>query len=166
MRQVGIQSIVVRGTANDEPHAWNKINIDGKWYNYDVTWGNSQYLDGESKAKRIRYDYLNVTDNELSKTHILEMPYETPICDSMDENYFVKENRYVSYWDEEMIGNMFGYAYYSGRPTCEIKFENYDIYQQAVSTFIDNSYIGKYCRGMQEYQYLTDDERCVLTIYF
>lgn len=37
---------MVTGEAGDEkdkgPHAWNIVQIDGKWYNYDVTWDDSE----------------------------------------------------------------------------------------------------------------------------
>lgn len=36
MDKLGIDCVVV--IQDDRAHAWNQINIDGKWYNVDVTW--------------------------------------------------------------------------------------------------------------------------------
>lgn len=34
---VGIPAITVTGYYHGEPHVWNKVELDGKWYNVDVT---------------------------------------------------------------------------------------------------------------------------------
>ena len=36
-----VESYEVVGTANGECHAWNKVRLDGSWYNVDVCWGDS-----------------------------------------------------------------------------------------------------------------------------
>lgn len=61
-------------------HAWNVIDIDGKPYQVDVTWDI-----GTSKGK-IAYDYFNVTDEIISRTHSYED--EMPKCISLKDNYF------------------------------------------------------------------------------
>lgn len=35
---VNIESMFISGKAGEEWHAWNKVKIDGEWYNVDVTW--------------------------------------------------------------------------------------------------------------------------------
>ena len=35
---LGIDSYEVVGTANGECHAWNKVSLDGAWYNVDACW--------------------------------------------------------------------------------------------------------------------------------
>lgn len=42
MDKLGIECVIV---VNDS-HAWNQINIDGKWYNIDVTWDENYTLNG------------------------------------------------------------------------------------------------------------------------
>ena len=34
----GIECVLVSGKASGGDHAWNLVNIDGKWYNIDLTW--------------------------------------------------------------------------------------------------------------------------------
>lgn len=40
------------------------VNIDGKWYHVDLTWD-----DPISSRDVLRYDYYNLTDNQMSKDH-------------------------------------------------------------------------------------------------
>ena len=39
---VGIENRIVIGSINGVPHAWNEVNVDGKWYNIDIT--NDDYV--------------------------------------------------------------------------------------------------------------------------
>lgn len=69
MDMLKINSICISGTANNSAnrgyngHAWNLVEIDGKWYYIDVTW------DDPSNAKILRYNYYLVTDAVLSQNH-------------------------------------------------------------------------------------------------
>ena len=74
LNAVDIKCIVATG------EAWNVIDIDGSPYQVDVTWDI-----GASKG-RIAYDYFNVTDEIISKTHSFED--EMPKCISLKDNYF------------------------------------------------------------------------------
>ncbi|GHV00928.1 hypothetical protein FACS1894211_09560 [Clostridia bacterium] len=47
-----------------EKHMWNKVKIDGIWYNLDITF-DATVGDGESK----RYDYFNLSDEEIKIDH-------------------------------------------------------------------------------------------------
>lgn len=84
LNAVDIKCIVATGEAEangkKEHHAWNIIDIDGRPYQVDVTWDI-----GASKG-RIAYDYFNVTDEIISRTHIFED--EMPKCISLEDNYF------------------------------------------------------------------------------
>lgn len=64
LNKIGIETIYV---PSDEAmnHAWNKVKIDGKWYNLDVTW-DDPVPDREGK---IQYNYFLVSDQQLAKTH-------------------------------------------------------------------------------------------------
>lgn len=65
MNLMGIQCITQSGVANGGGHAWNIIMLEGEWYNVDVTWD-----DPISEKDILRYDYFNITDEQLSKDHI------------------------------------------------------------------------------------------------
>ncbi len=38
MLEVGVDCRIISGRGSGEPHAWNIVGIDGKYYNLDVTW--------------------------------------------------------------------------------------------------------------------------------
>lgn len=65
LNQVGIENIIVKGTHIENgfstDHAWNLVNIDGKWYHIDITL-NDRYTDGE-------YPYFNLTNEEILRDH-------------------------------------------------------------------------------------------------
>jgi len=58
--EAGMESVVVSGTANSGPHAWNKVKIDGKWRMIDPTW-NDAFQDGR---------YFLLTDAEANKLRV------------------------------------------------------------------------------------------------
>ncbi|MFB9325882.1 transglutaminase domain-containing protein [Paenibacillus aurantiacus] len=61
----GIEAHIVTGTVGGEPHAWNKIRLEGDYYNVDVTWDDPV----PDKQGRVYYGYFNVTDDELRQDH-------------------------------------------------------------------------------------------------
>lgn len=61
----GIKSMVVAGTAGGEDHAWNLVYIDSKWRHVDCTWDDPV----SSYGNVLRYDYYNLTDDEMSADH-------------------------------------------------------------------------------------------------
>ncbi|MCM3162593.1 transglutaminase domain-containing protein [Metabacillus litoralis] len=65
LSKLNIETLYVTGTGNGEAHAWNKVKIDGAWYNVDATWNDPV----PDKKGYVRYDYFLVTDSELAKDH-------------------------------------------------------------------------------------------------
>lgn len=88
LNAVDIKCIVVTGEADangsKEHHAWNVVNIGGNPYQVDVTWDI-----GASKG-RVAYDYFNVTDEIICKTHRFED--KMPECISLKDNYFERNS--------------------------------------------------------------------------
>lgn len=60
----GIDCVRINGTGNGGGHAWNKVKIDGQWYNIDVTWD-----DPLSTRPVLRHDYFLVSDDVLARDH-------------------------------------------------------------------------------------------------
>ncbi|MCI8801135.1 MAG: hypothetical protein HFH88_15185 [Lachnospiraceae bacterium] len=76
MQQLGIPCYYCTGYAGED-HAWNIINIDGRYYNVDVTWD-----DTDSPT----YDYYNRTDREFADTHMRTgLSVYLPACVSDDD---------------------------------------------------------------------------------
>lgn len=64
MDMLGIPCISISGIANNEPHIWNAVELDGDWYHVDVTWDdpvNSDY--------GVDYSYFNISNSDISKDH-------------------------------------------------------------------------------------------------
>lgn len=62
----GVECYYVTGNTTTDPHAWNVVKIDGEYYNVDATWD-----DPPSEDNKIRYDYFNLSDTEISKDHFI-----------------------------------------------------------------------------------------------
>lgn len=166
-KRLGIESVVVNGYANNESHAWNIIKLDGSWYHFDATWGNSKYKSSDDTVEKfVDYGYLNVTENEIRKTHAIQTSFPIPECNTKDNNYFVKENRYITEWDEDKIGSIMKDAWESGRQSCDIKFADSNIYESTISCFFDDKHIGKYCYGLRYYTYFENKTENIITIRF
>jgi len=91
----GIDSQIVTGTANGGGHAWNKVNIDGDYYNLDVTW-DDPVPDVEGRTV---YAYFNVTDEQLAKNHEWVMS-DFPAATATAANYYDSKGLVVRSADE------------------------------------------------------------------
>lgn len=95
--EFGIRSTPVVGFTH-EPHMWNLVELNGKWYHLDLTF--------DDNILGTRHDYFNLTDPAISLTRIIEpspddftdmelfegKPYNymLPVCNSTEHNYFMK----------------------------------------------------------------------------
>ncbi|GHV16967.1 hypothetical protein AGMMS49938_17440 [Fibrobacterales bacterium] len=84
---LGLSSLVVVGKAksqayNDkmEPHAWNIVKINGNTYHLDVT------FDMTLTTKMNRYDYFNLSEEDIKKDHIITG--DIPACTIVGNDYF------------------------------------------------------------------------------
>ena len=66
LNQAGVECQYVVGLGDGQPHAWNKVKIDGVFYNVDATFDDPVASDG---SNILQYDYFNKTDAEFRKDH-------------------------------------------------------------------------------------------------
>lgn len=167
LTELGIQSTVVTGTAGGGAHAWNLIRLDGAYYYMDATWGNSRYQDpGEDVLKHINYAYLNVTSEEMSTTHTVEMDIPMPECAATEDNYFYHEGKYFDTWDPSAVGEIYGQAKRDGKQMESVKFGNIEIYRKCVEYLIKDSHIADFCPGITSIMYVENEDACVLSIIY
>lgn len=57
----GIDCLKISGTSDGSAHAWNKVQVNSRWYLVDITWGNS--LD-RSNREYLNHNYLMVADDD------------------------------------------------------------------------------------------------------
>lgn len=91
----GFECIPVTGVSarigqDPEGHMWNKVKLDGKWYNVDVTWDDPIMRSGASYEDYISYDYYFLSDSVLQKTHTVNelSGYTYPVANDDSRNYF------------------------------------------------------------------------------
>ncbi len=60
---VGIESVIVTGTAGGGAHGWNLVKIDGQWYHVDCTW------DDPNAGGAENWNYFMLTDEEMRRDH-------------------------------------------------------------------------------------------------
>ena len=119
-----LESCIVCGkaTQNDVPienHAWNKVNINGYWYNLDIT------FDVEcSKYGCIRYDYFNVSDVEISKEH-QQAQYAYPICNNNEASFYYRNNLCIN--SKEEFESLFYKMVSMGEKQISAKWKNEQI---------------------------------------
>ncbi len=99
--QLGIDSIIVLGVLDDNPHAWNLVNIEDNWYHVDLT--SSRSIIEETGI--ITHAYFNLSDERMKKIATFDNPELLPKADSLDYNYYIY-NDYVVYSTDDMSGKL------------------------------------------------------------
>lgn len=91
---IGIKSLIVSGEAKNplidsstEKHAWNIVKIGGNAYHLDVTF--DMGLTGKLK----RYDYFNLSDEDIKKDHVINK--DVPACTTERNDYYSINSLYV-----------------------------------------------------------------------
>lgn len=98
LRKVGIEAYVATGYGNGGGHAWNYVRIDGKYYQTDVTWDDSE--------EELYHAYYNLTDAAMLEDHYLDtFSYKLPVCNSTDAFYF-QGDYYLDTYTVESIGRL------------------------------------------------------------
>ncbi|WP_100403609.1 transglutaminase domain-containing protein [Bacillus sp. FJAT-42315] len=65
LNKIGIDSLYVTGVGGGENHAWNKVKINGAWYNVDATWNDPV----PNQKGYIGDGYFLISDRQLAKDH-------------------------------------------------------------------------------------------------
>jgi len=164
--ELGIKNVILRGFAQGEPHAWNLIMLDNEWYFFDATWGNSRFLDKSAEKKTVNYAYLNVTTEEMEKTHSIDMDITIPLCSATLDNYYKKTGLYFETMDKAALGQTFSNAYKNGQEQCSVKFRTQTAYLEALDYFVRKGNLGRYCEGLSFIYYNERRDVLVLTIYY
>ena len=74
MNGLGVDSVGLMGSSQDQMHMWNAAKIDGTWYQTDVTWDDQE----QTYARHI---FCNVSDDFMYEDHTLS-PLFTELSDS------------------------------------------------------------------------------------
>ena len=142
--RAGIPNYIICGT-NDkgESHAWNKIMIDGDWYNSDCTWDDPILT--RKSPDFVRHDYCLVSDAEIiGKTHFPDELYKNlPPCKSTKQNYFSGKGLLYNTAAEasDAMKEQIKAAGISGKREAELRLTSEDAYYIALARFFDSGEI-------------------------
>ena len=172
LSRMGMECTFVTGSViNGENHSWNVVKIDGESYYLDTTWGDPSYQsegDSDSGAYRpsINYDYLNITTEELLRTHRINSHVPMPECVATDANYFRREGCFIQDYDLGQIQEMYRKVQQEGNKGLSVKCSDEECYNTLFSNLINNQDIFTVI-GMSDgsVAYSTNDSQLTLTFW-
>lgn len=89
---VGVENEIMTGWGEDVLHAWNRVCLDGEWYQVDATWNDPL----PDKGNSVSHMYFNVTDDIMDDEHTWEKD-DFEACNSTEYNYYELNNYVVDY---------------------------------------------------------------------
>ena len=112
LKEVGIESIYITGTAGGVRHAWNLVKLGGEWYHVDCTW------DDPTPNGNENHIYFAVTDDFIARNHSWASEWEyMPDCSAERYSYTLRSGM-VHVHDQtsleaafaKVVGNKLPYA--------------------------------------------------------
>lgn len=169
---LGVECTSVFGTVNTgEGHTWNLVKADGQYYHVDATWGDASYLaenkeTGEWSLPDINYDYLCITTEQLEKTHEIGHPFELPLCEALEHNFYVREGCYFEAYDEGQLSSVFSRAYQEGKGYVTVKCGDASVYGILWQELIENQKIFEYLEeSCETIAYIENEQQLSLTFW-
>lgn len=172
---LGVECTLVLGAVESgEGHAWNLVKVDGEYYYVDTTWGDVSYRTDESFPEEggditmpeINYDYLNVTTEELLRTHSIGGEVPMPLCTAQAANYYVQEGAFFTAYDSEQMAALFQKAADSGQKDLTIKCSDTACYEEVLKTLIEDQEIFQYLpEGESRIAYAQNEKQLSLTFW-
>lgn len=136
--EVGIESVRITGN-NDQglSHAWNKVLVNGQWYNIDFTWDDPE---GISDPNYMLYSHFLVPDmliNGLS--HFVDTSFTPPAANAIDMNYFVRSGLYANTVEEaeQMMQRQIINSAKNGQQPCQVMTRDADVFNAAYDSIMN-----------------------------
>lgn len=182
LNRLGVECTLVLGTvetgggqgiiAQQEGHAWNLVRVDGEYYYVDTTWGDASYSrqDGEGtediNMPEINYDYLNVTTEELLKTHTLGENIPMPLCAATEANYYFREGALFTSYDREQMQTLVDRARAEDRDDVTVKCADMECYNEVLTELVEKQEIFRYLDAADSsIAYARNDNQMSLTFW-
>ena len=164
LKSVGIEAFLLAGTSQSEetappePHAWNVVQIDGKWYHLDVT------FDMTISSGYVRYDYFNVNSTAISGDHVLTFDpgQKAPLCTS-GEDIFVLTNR--CFKNAREAGLLFRSLLITKKQYLHFRMEGPYNDKQSKEIFREFEETIRICKKQLSYSYSINKHRNVYAFY-
>ena len=175
LNKMGVDCTLVTGTVDTKNskgirHAWNLVLCNDTYYYLDVTWGDASYqtVSGESadamRLPDVNYDYLNVTTEEIMRNHTISDTVRMPVCNSMNDNYYVREDEYFTSSEMALVGDLFDRRYKDGSRNVTLKCSTDGIYDSLFEELITNRRVFEFLQGdTSQVSYTTfEDTRTII----
>lgn len=168
MNRLGIEAGICSGKTFDTDegsggHAWNYVKIDDEYYWLDVTWDDPT----TNSEPMLSHDYFLINDDILSKTRTIDSDQDfIPECTSLDNNYFVRNNAYMTEYDLDLIRQAFETQGTSSQ-RYELMFADTETYQYAVDMLFEGGDIWELSDLLtidDSISYSTSDELNIINI--
>ena len=92
----------------------------------------------------INYDYLNVTTEELLRTHSIGGVVPMPLCTATKANYYVMEGAYFTSYDRDQMAALFEKAAEQGKWDVSVKCSDAECYGEIFQALIEDKDIFDY----------------------
>ncbi|NLM06264.1 MAG: hypothetical protein GX219_05015 [Tissierellia bacterium] len=126
MKELGVPVRIVHGDAYDSlnnrkvSHAWNLVQLDGQWYNIDLTYDDPIFDSGSADFKNlVSYEFFLVPNSSMSGTHFPEKGFPIAVAPARNGGIGVQNPVAPS-----------GY-YYTGYGKIYTEEEKYDLFNGA-----------------------------------
>ncbi len=160
LERLGISAFTVTGYVGEgENHAWVIASVNGQYYHIDPTWGDASYtipgesVSGKASLPEVNYDYFLINDTEISRSHIAGNEALLPRCDSLKDNYYVREGAYFESLDKAKLEELFKRAYGEGRETVSFKCSDEEVYVQMHRYLLEEQHIFDHIRDQNTASY-------------
>ncbi len=139
-REAGIQSIVVKGELDNgsstESHAWNMVELDGKYYHIDVTSDDPVMKDG---AQVLEFTYFNLSDSQVKTDHtIKDNNHSIPSATATKYNYFDYLGLRFAELSVDNFAKAVAYAARNKYEQAPMAFTNWDY--SAITSYLSKNY--------------------------
>ncbi len=172
LNEMDIPCALVVGKVNgDEGHAWNLVSIDGAYYYVDPTWGDAGYMSASgvdiSRQGEINYNYLNVTTEEILRSHTLDNVVAMPHCVATKDNYYVREGAFFDSYDPDRIMELIDMAVYTGSRCVSFKCAGDEVYKECIRQLLEEQQIFYLLpERVESVDYTSNDDLKVLSFWF
>ncbi len=143
LHEMDIPCTYVNGMATSsdgktEAHAWNIVDLGGRYYYIDPTWGDPLATSDGSKVE-IEWGYLCCSSQVIDRSHVMDIPVTMPACTSEDLNYYRLNNMYYEYFDRNQINSKLIEMTQNSEEKIGFAFGSEVEYQKMMTELFDNN---------------------------